>query len=264
MDKKKGKKKTDSVDKNENSTSEEAGPSRRVRKRRALSVKNYDDEDDDFVDEKKKSKETKRQTKNNSKGSAKKPDKKDDKKSSENKNSSKKPSKDKEQKCKDSKLSTTVRTHFHRPNPYKSNNNILQTLNSYSSGMVKTHVYYESAVKPVIENVSGFKVSQLVTPFDRRVTSLAWHPHYPHLAVAGSKGGDIILWDSNSSKKDTASSSSQRSLFKSMIEGRGPGGSIQSLKFDIHSPHKIYTASIDGTVTRHDFNGLDNKIYLGK
>merc|ERR1712048_43923 len=47
-----------------------------------------------------------------------------------------------------------------------------------------------------------------------------------------------------------------------MGEGRGPGGSIQSLKFDIHSPHKIYTASIDGTVTRHDFKGLDNKIYL--
>ena len=47
-----------------------------------------------------------------------------------------------------------------------------------------------------------------------------------------------------------------------MIEGRGPGGSIQSLKFDINHPDKVYTASIDGTVTRHDFQGKDNKIYL--
>ena len=32
------------------------------------------------------------------------------------------------------------------------------------------------------------------------------------------------------------------------IEGRGAGGSIQSLKFDEISPARVYMASIDGTV----------------
>ena len=105
--------------------------------------------------------------------------------------------------------------------------------------------------------VFRFRVSQLVTPFSRRVTALAWHPRHPHLAAAGSKGGDIILWDSSGEGQAGGQ------MFKSMIEGRGPGGSIQSLKFDNQNPDKVYTASIDGTVTRHDFNGQDNKIYLG-
>ena len=56
----------------------------------------------------------------------------------------------------------------------------------------------------------------------------------------------------------------KKTLFKSMIQGRGPGGSIQCLKFDSLCQDRVYTASIDGTVMRHDFSGADNKIYLGK
>ena len=166
----------------------------------------------------------------------------------------------------DLKLST-VRTHFHRrtpPNLFSRgiNNNFLSIMSGLHSGLVDRGKYYQSAVRPIIENVSQFRVSQLVTPFDRRVTALAWHPSYPHLAAAGSKGGDIILWDSERADSSDRTSEGRRTLFKSMIEGRGPGGSIQSLKFDINHPDKVYTASIDGTVTRHDFQGKDNKIYL--
>ena len=75
------------------------------------------------------------------------------------------------------------------------------------------------------------------------------------------QGGDIILWDTNQSTSDLEN---RRTLFKSMIQGRGPGGSIQCLKFDIENPERVFTASIDGTVTRHNFNGDDNKIYLGE
>ena len=49
-----------------------------------------------------------------------------------------------------------------------------------------------------------------------------------------------------------------------MIQGRGPGGSIQCLKFDIYNQERVFTASIDGTVTRHNFSGDDTKIYLGE
>lgn len=137
-------------------------------------------------------------------------------------------------------------------------NNFLNILHGYSSGIIKKGNFSKAATNPVIENVSKFGVSRLVTPFDRRVTALAWHPHHPSLAAAGSKGGDIILWDSNHS----TSHSHNKNHFKSMIQGRGPGGSIQSLKFDNLHHERVYTASIDGTVTRHDFNGRDTKIYL--
>lgn len=142
------------------------------------------------------------------------------------------------------------------------NNNFLSIMSGHHSGLVDRDKYYKSAVRPIMENVTKFRVSQLVTPFDRRVTALAWHPRFPHLAAAGSKGGDIILWDSERADSSDRTSEGRRTLFKSMIEGRGPGGSIQSLKFDINHPDKVYTASIDGTVTRHDFQGKDNKIYL--
>jgi len=137
-------------------------------------------------------------------------------------------------------------------------NNFLNILHGYSSGIIKKSNFSKAATNPVIENVSKFGVSRLVTPFDRRVTALAWHPHHPSLAAAGSKGGDIILWDSN----HDSSQSQNKNHFKSMIQGRGPGGSIQSLKFDNFHHERVYTASIDGTVTRHDFNGQDSKVYL--
>jgi len=161
--------------------------------------------------------------------------------------------------------SATIRNHRQTPPNLCSrsiNNNFLSIMSGHHSGLVDRDKYYKSAVRPIMENVTKFRVSQLVTPFDRRVTALAWHPRFPHLAAAGSKGGDIILWDSERADSSDRTSEGRRTLFKSMIEGRGPGGSIQSLKFDINHPDKVYTASIDGTVTRHDFQGRDNKIYL--
>ena len=43
--------------------------------------------------------------------------------------------------------------------------------------------------------VSQFRVFKSVTPFDRRVTALAWHPSEPTLCAVGSKGGDLLLWN---------------------------------------------------------------------
>ena len=159
---------------------------------------------------------------------------------------------------------STVRTHFHRDpsSPViRTNNNFLHILHRHRSGLSKYQgdQYTCSAVKPIIENISKYRVSQCMSPWDRarRVTALAWHPRYPNLAAVGSKHGDIILWDTNNK-----GSEAHKEVFRSMIEGRGPGGSIQSLKFDVNHPEKVYTASIDGTVTRHDFDGVDSKVYL--
>ena len=67
------------------------------------------------------------------------------------------------------------------------NNNLVTLLGGYSSGLVSRSLLTAAAVRPVMENVARLGVAQLVTPFDRRVTAIAWHPTNPHLAVAGSK-----------------------------------------------------------------------------
>ena len=67
------------------------------------------------------------------------------------------------------------------------NNNLVSLLGGYSSGLVSRSLLTAAAVRPVMDNVARLKVAQLVTPFDRRVTAIAWHPTNPHLAVAGSK-----------------------------------------------------------------------------
>ena len=69
--------------------------------------------------------------------------------------------------------------------------NVVTLISGYRRGIVKRSDYTAGAVRPVIENVSSMKVSQLVSPFDRRVTALAWHPTKPHLAAAGSKVRDV-------------------------------------------------------------------------
>ena len=64
---------------------------------------------------------------------------------------------------------------------------LVSLVHGVRSGLVKRSEYSAAAVRPVIENVARLKVSQLVSPFDRRVTAIAWHPSRPHLAAAGSK-----------------------------------------------------------------------------
>ena len=82
------------------------------------------------------------------------------------------------------------RVRVKRPN---MNNNLVTMLGGYSSGLVSRSLLTAAAVRPVIENVARLGVAQLVSPFDRRVTAIAWHPTNPHLAVAGSKVTRIVL-----------------------------------------------------------------------
>ena len=190
----------------------------RTRKRRVLTEKNVESEnsdpDDDFVEV---SPSAQKKPKTNKK-TAKPKSKSDGSKQSKNKSSGKE-NVSTNMKSYETKLST-VRTHFHRQGSSFAgslNNNFLHMLHGFKSGFVSRGLYNRASVSPIIDQVTNFRVAQLVTPFDRRVTAIAWHPNQPYLAAAGSKGGDIILWDSyrdNSTNTGT--------LFKSMIEGRDP------------------------------------------
>ena len=116
--------------------------------------------------------------------------------------------------------------------------NILTALKSLQAGSSKCRQSFglESCARTVLVNkLKEFCIYKSVTPFDRRVTALAWHPKNPKFCAVGSKGGEIVLW-----KYENAD-------FEGVAEGIGPGGSIQKIQFDPESWTKVYTCSIDGT-----------------
>ncbi|KAK2717179.1 hypothetical protein QYM36_007329 [Artemia franciscana] len=101
-----------------------------------------------------------------------------------------------------------------------------------------------------MNHVNKLRVVKGYRPFDRRITFMTWHPKKPTVLAVGSKGGDIIFWDYNEPKHEH------------MINGQGPGGSIQAMKFDVVDPSKIYTASITGLVCKQDFYGRNTQVFL--
>jgi hypothetical protein len=47
----------------------------------------------------------------------------------------------------------------------------------------------------LIKNISLFSLHKSVSPFNRRITFIEWHPKHPEVLAAASKGGDILLWN---------------------------------------------------------------------
>jgi len=140
----------------------------------------------------------------------------------------------------------------------KPSRSITTILHRQRAGLAKTSEYHQSTVSPIMSHTSQMRVFKLATPFDRRVTAIAWHPRHTRLCAAGSKGGDLVLWDINKEEEEG-------NMSKDMLKGRGPGGSIQSLVFDMFDPDRFYTASIDGVVARQlysDKEGIRKKVYL--
>lgn len=132
--------------------------------------------------------------------------------------------------------------------------NLVDVLHQRSSGVKSAgwSQLHRAAVTPLVDQFQRYKVARLNTPFDSRTTAISWHTTQWNLAAAGSKWGDIVLWDTQFEK------------FRAVVKGRGPGGSIQTLKFDTVEPGRVFTASIDGYVARHDFvRGEEGKkVYL--
>ncbi len=115
--------------------------------------------------------------------------------------------------------------------------NILCALNNLQNGTrCRTSFSIESCARnSIVAQLKDFQVYKSVTPFDRRVTAMAWHPKRPNLCAVGSKGGEIILWNY------------EKDEFEGIGEGIGPGGSIQKIMFDGNNSTRVYTCSIDGT-----------------
>ncbi|XP_033730251.1 DNA damage-binding protein 2-like [Pecten maximus] len=133
------------------------------------------------------------------------------------------------------------------PMVYRSKN-IVHCLQQYTWGTRCTQTLTQSLTSPVVSQISDMQLCRTASPFDRRVTAMEWHPTKPHVVAIGSKGGDIMLWDT------------QQFNNEKFIQGIGPGGIINALKFWPYDNDKVLTAAVDGRVTLHDFEGRQSRV----
>ena len=109
--------------------------------------------------------------------------------------------------------------------------NIFSVLQNFQHGGRARHSQgLEHCARSLMKNrLQEFQVYKSVTPFNRRVTAMAWHPKRPNLCAVGSKGGEIIIWNF------------EKDEFEGIAEGIGPGGSIQKIMFDPNHHTRVYT-----------------------
>ncbi|KAI8517436.1 DNA damage-binding protein 2 [Branchiostoma belcheri] len=132
----------------------------------------------------------------------------------------------------------------------RKSSNIVLSLNRTTMGLNNNGKVYASPHEPYLRTLRSLGLYRTASPFDRRVTALEWHPSHPTMIAAGSKGGDIFLWNFEKVGADC------------FIQGRGPGGYVSALKFSPWNDSQVYTAQLDGTVNLLDFNGRNNRNFL--
>nr|4E54_B Chain B, DNA damage-binding protein 2 [Homo sapiens] len=120
---------------------------------------------------------------------------------------------------------------------------IVRTLHQHKLGRASWPSVQQGLQQSFLHTLDSYRILQKAAPFDRRATSLAWHPTHPSTVAVGSKGGDIMLWNFGIKDKPT------------FIKGIGAGGSITGLKFNPLNTNQFYASSMEGTTRLQDFKG---------
>lgn len=132
------------------------------------------------------------------------------------------------------------------PPPTRS---IIKALHQHKLGQTAKPTLQQALQQSFLQSLASFRIFQRAAPFDRRATSLAWHPTHSSILAVGSKGGDILLW--NVSLKDEP-------IF---LKGIGAGGSITGMKFNPLNTNQLFTSSMEGTTRLQDFKGNTIRVY---
>lgn len=137
--------------------------------------------------------------------------------------------------------------HGFTPLEYKSQN-LVHYLQQYSRGQKATVCLKKSLSSTVVNRISDLQLCRNASPFDRRVTTMEWHPTNANILAVGSKSGDIMLWDTVNVDNDK------------FIQGIGAGGIMNAIKFWPSDYNMILSAAVDGTVRINDMDGRNSKI----
>lgn len=126
---------------------------------------------------------------------------------------------------------------------------IIRALHHYKLGRTSWPSLQQGLQQSFLHTLASYRIFQKAAPFDRRATSLAWHPTHPRILAVGSKGGDILLWNFGIKDKPT------------FIKGIGAGGSITGLKFNPLNANQFFTSSMEGTTRLQDFKGNTLRVF---
>ncbi|XP_055456772.1 DNA damage-binding protein 2 isoform X1 [Psammomys obesus] len=133
--------------------------------------------------------------------------------------------------------------------PPRTSGSIIRDLYQHKLGKATWASLQQGLQKSFVHSLASYRVFQKAAPFDRRTTSLEWHPTHPTTVAVGSKGGDIMIW--NFGIKD-------KPIF---LKGIGAGGSITGLKFNHHNTNQFFTSSMEGTTKLQDIKGKVLRVY---
>nr|XP_035960969.1 DNA damage-binding protein 2 isoform X1 [Halichoerus grypus] len=126
---------------------------------------------------------------------------------------------------------------------------IVRALHHHKLGNAVRPSLQQGLQQAFLHSLASYRIFQKAAPFDRRATSLAWHPTHPSTLAVGSKGGDIMLWNFGIKDKPT------------FIKGIGAGGSITGLKFNPLDTNQFFTSSMEGTTRLQDFKGNTLRVF---
>ncbi|XP_040115106.1 DNA damage-binding protein 2 isoform X4 [Oryx dammah] len=126
---------------------------------------------------------------------------------------------------------------------------VIRALHQHKLGTAAWPSLQQGLQQSFLNSLASYRIFQKAAPFDRRATSLAWHPTHPSTLAVGSKGGDILLWNFGIKDKPT------------FIKGIGAGGSITGLKFNPLNTNQFFTSSMEGTTRLQDFKGNTLRVF---
>lgn len=124
------------------------------------------------------------------------------------------------------------------------NNSLLRDKSDQRLGKLKRNL--------LARGVLGFELDTGPLPhFEQsaRVTCLEWHPTRPQLLAVGSKNGEIILWNAWDSKKQAATPPT------------GSGSAVAAMKFHPENAGQMYTATLLSKVMLQDFGGAEPQVF---
>ncbi|XP_035960971.1 DNA damage-binding protein 2 isoform X3 [Halichoerus grypus] len=117
---------------------------------------------------------------------------------------------------------------------------IVRALHHHKLGNAVRPSLQQGLQQAFLHSLASYRIFQKAAPFDRRATSLAWHPTHPSTLAVGSKGGDIMLWNFGIKDKPTfIKGATWHPRYNVVVVGRYPDPNFKSC-----TPHELRTIDV--------------------
>nr|KAF6342723.1 damage specific DNA binding protein 2 [Pipistrellus kuhlii] len=150
---------------------------------------------------------------------------------------------------------------------------IVRALHQHKLGRTDWPSLQKGLQQSFLHSLASYQIFQKAAPFDRRATSLTWHPTHPSTLAVGSKGGDIMLWNLGLKDKPTfIKGASWHPRYNLIVVGRYPDPNFKSCSprelrtidvFDGSSGklmHQLYDEESSGIISLNEFNPMGDTL----